>query len=139
VVRYLTTNGNSTRYSYKSPFALSEVSPALAWQGVDQEAVLTMCALFLERYRRVKRTFARGSYLRACLISVISSRRREIFLVSNSWSYRFLTSLRSVRNDKNGLLGHPLRLFNKLVLLTHPRERLICRVVRKNQTKQSIF
>jgi nitrogen fixation/metabolism regulation signal transduction histidine kinase len=35
VVRYLTTNGNSTRCSCKSPFAL--------------------------RYRRVKRTFARGS------------------------------------------------------------------------------
>jgi hypothetical protein len=37
VVRYLTTNGHSTRYSCKSPFAL--------------------------RYRRVKRTFARGSLI----------------------------------------------------------------------------
>jgi hypothetical protein len=34
------------------PFALSEVSPALAWQGVEQETVITMCALCLERYRR---------------------------------------------------------------------------------------
>ena len=50
VVRYLTTNGNSTRYSCKSPFALSEVSLAFAWQGVKQETVLTMCVLFLESY-----------------------------------------------------------------------------------------
>jgi hypothetical protein len=38
------------------PFVVSEVSPALAWQSVRQETVPTMWVLFLERYRRVKRT-----------------------------------------------------------------------------------
>lgn len=37
LVRYLTTNGNSTCCSCKSPFALSEVRAALAWQGVTKK------------------------------------------------------------------------------------------------------
>jgi hypothetical protein len=47
----------------QSPFGPSGASPAFAWQGVKQETVLTMCILLLERYRRVKRTFAKGSLL----------------------------------------------------------------------------